>query len=586
MAWVGASWAMGRRLCVRHREFFLGVLGTSQIRHLSTTISLLVEIAFSKLHLTLLKSSTGTDSDLHAGFRACACLKGHYRTNMFEQCHKCERGLNCQDEYATLNSGYWWRWRSKTRKDRYRLFITNLLAHSPVLHNDNVSYPYPLPIPYKCPEEFACKGGIDSSCEHGYRGPLCSVCTKGHYKQFHQCKKCPSMAWTVGQLSIVGGLLLIIIALSVWTSKRKNKQEEGHCFSIDIFLSKIKIAIGFYQVTYGLQEAFSYIEWPESIGVIGKYSEILQLNILQMAPVHCFFPGLRADAFATLFSIMAINAAIIVFSGVTYVVRKVVISRSKKLEDDEKSKKNSQIKETVCMNMFFFLYITYLSTCSKTATVLPLACQKLCQDEKDNSCLEYLKADYSIQCHDPRYNKLVVFAYVSFVYVLALPVATFIALWRQRRAILATADANTEITRAMNFLYKNYNARSWYWELVEMSRKVVITSGLILVGQESRSYIGLAWVISGMYGIVFAWNHPIQDAFENRLLTVSVAVTVFNLGVGAVSKIPAENLLVSTDSYMDTVIFNVLVLGANTLVVGLLACKINFVGFDFFIVIF
>ena len=53
----------------------------------------------------------------------------------------------------------------------------------------------------------------------------------------------------------------------------------------------------------------------------------------------------------------------------------------------------------------------------------------------------------------------------------------------------------------------------------------------------------------------------------------SIAVTVFNLGVGAVSKIPAENLPTAADVYMDMVVFNILVLGANTLVIGLLACK-------------
>ena len=107
-----------------------------------------------------------------------------------------------------------------------------------------------------------------------------------------------------------------------------------------------------------------------------------------------------------------------------------------------------------------------------------------------------------------------------------------------------------------------------------MSRKVIVTSGLILVGQETRSYIGLALVVAGMYGVVFAWIHPMQDAFENRLMTASLAVTVVNLGIGAVSKIPAENLPASTDPYMDTVIFNILVLGANTVVIGLLFCKI------------
>ena len=156
-------------------------------------------------------------------------------------------------------------------------------------------------------------------------------------------------------------------------------------------------------------------------------------------------------------------------------------------------------------------------------------------------------------------------------------------LGRNRKAILAAAkdakvsadlEANTEVIRGLRFLYENYNASSWYWELVEMSRKVIMTSGLILVRQESRSYIGLAWAIAGLYGAHFAWNHPILDVFENRLMTVSIAVTVLNLGVGAVSKIPAENLPSATEVFTDTVVFSALIVGANTLVVALLACKL------------
>ncbi|KAL9966374.1 hypothetical protein ACROYT_G024434 [Oculina patagonica] len=103
-----------------------------------------------------------------------------------------------------------------------------------------------------------------------------------------------------------------------------------------------------------------------------------------------------------------------------------------------------------------------------------------------------------------------------------------------------------------------------------MSRKVILTSGLILVGQESRSYIGLAWVIAGMYGVLFSWIKPIKDVTENRLMTVSLAVTVVNLGVGAVSRIPAENISDSVDTYTDAVLFKVLIFGANSSVIGFL----------------
>ena len=489
--------------------------------------------------------------------------------------------MECKDDYVSLKPGYWWKWRNKTHKARYEYFIKNLLSPWPALGDIDVQYPYPIPTPYRCPLEGSCRGGLNSPCKIGYKGPLCSVCSSGYYKQLHTCNRCPSKTWIAGQLCIIAVIILVILAVSVWTSKKNNTKHEKQRSLIDTFLSKIKIAIGFYQVTYGLLEAFSYISWPDSLQVIGKYSAIFQLNILQMTPVNCFTPGLHVDAFVNLFAIMSVNIAVVGFAGVVYGVRKLIISRNRSLQEDEKLSKVSEVKEAVYRNLFFVLYVTYLSTCSKTASVLPITCQRICQDQEDDKCSKYLKADYSIQCQDSRYNHQVIVGYISAVYIIALPVATFIALWRHRRVIIAAEEdetsedpgLSTEMITGLRFLFENYKARSWYWELVEMSRKVIITSGLILVGQEMRSYIGLAWVVGGMYGVLFAWIQPIQDVFENRLMTASLAVTVVNLGIGAVSKIPTEKLPSSNNSYMDNVIFNILVLGANTVVMGLLLCK-------------
>jgi len=224
------------------------------------------------------------------------------------------------------------------------------------------------------------------------------------------------------------------------------------------------------------------------------------------------------------------------------------------------------------------MYVTYLSTCSKTAGVLPFACRKLCKDEKEELCNEYLKADYSVQCQGKKYNHLLIVAYISTAYILALPAASFIALWRKRRSELVSTNrdtaSSTEIITGLRFLFENYKTRSWYWEMVEMSRKIILTSVLFLVGQESRSYIGLAWVVAGMYGMLFCWVKPIQDAFENRLMSTSLAVTFVNLGIGAVSRIPAENIPGLTYQDTEAVIFKILIIGANTSVIGLLAGKI------------
>ena len=500
---------------------------------------------------------------------------------MFEKCHKCVGGLTCRDDYTSLKPGYWWEWRNKTQKDRYRRYIANLLAVSPALDASSVQYPLPIPAPYRCPREESCKGGLDSPCETGYEGPLCAVCSSAHYKQFQTCVQCPSKKWMVGQLSIIAAIAVIITAVSLWTSRRNEKKGEKYPL-IDMFFSKLKIVIGFYQVTHGLLQAFSYIKWPGSLQVIAKYSEILQLDVLQIAPIGCLISGFEVNAFGSLLAIMVINAAAIIVSVAVYGVRKAIILWNPNLLNNDKSSKISEAKELVVRNLFFFLYVTYLSTCAQTASVLPIACQELCRDDKEELCLKYMKADYSIKCHGTKYNQWLIVAYISTVYIIALPVSSFIVLWRKRRAMAAAMDPaelqapdnGMELISGLRFLFENYEHRAWYWELVETSRKVILTSGLILVGKESRSYIGLAWVIAGMYGIVFSWIKPIRDAAENRLMATSLAVTVFNLGVGAVSRIPAENISASFDTDMDSVLFKILILGANTLVIGLLVGKI------------
>ena len=285
------------------------------------------------------------------------------------------------------------------------------------------------------------------------------------------------------------------------------------------------------------------------------------------------------NAFGDLLLILSLNGIAVTTSGVVYDIRRRIIFGKKHLEDEQKRKKTSHMKEIVYKNLFFILYITYLSTFSKTASVLPFACLEICcRDKNEDLCKTYLKANYRVKCQGQTYKHLLVLAYISTAYIFALPTATFIALWRHRRAISSGADGKgvgvgREIFEGLRFLSDNYEPHTWYWEPVEMSRKIVLTSGLILVGQESRSFIRLAWVVAGISGIQFSWMKPIQDPFENRLMTTSLAVTVVNLGIGAVSRIPAENISKVLDKRMDTITMKILIFGANTLVIGLLVGK-------------
>ena len=509
---------------------------------------------------------------------------------MFGNCTPCEKngGLRCLDDFANLTAGFWWRWKDETRLELYRNFSKNVknFSFTPELHKGNdsgIEYPYTLPQPHRCLMADVCKGGLNSSCEAGYKGPLCAVCSDGYYKQLTKCKLCPTKKWMIGQCAIIGALVMILVILVVWRSKKKCKKDAGRSF-LDEVLGRIKVIIGFYQVTFGIMEAFSYIKWPESLNVIGQFSQIMQINILQIAPPHCILPGLGVDALGSLLATMGLNIAAVIIA-LTGLALASWTSTRHMLNEEEKMKKKERVKGVVKRSLFFFLYVTYLNTCLKTAQVVPLACHRICVDEKDKSCEKYLKADYSIDCKGERYNRLVVVGYCSIVYVIVLPAAAFIAVWKQQTAARKTEDETENDTNGfehqgtkqsgLRFLYENYHSRCWYWELVETVRKVILTSGLIFVGGESRAYIALALLLSGLYGMYFGLKKPISDPFENNLMLSSLAVTFVNLAIGAVSTIPSEGFSTTVDPIVDTLVFNGLVFVANTLVIGLLVGKLS-----------
>ena len=451
-----------------------------------------------------------------------------------------------------------------------------------------------MPKATKCPREKSCKGGVDSlvnPCEPGYEGPVCGICQFGYYKQLQSCTKCPTKKWMAIQFGIFFGFVLMIIAIMIWYSRKKTKKAEGRAL-IDVIFARLKIIIGFYQVTDGLLTAFAFVKWPDVLEDISRYSELLQLNILQIAPPHCLFSSLHVDAFGSLFASMGLNAFAILFFAFIFGVRYVMISRSGSLTEEAKAKRISHTKELIYKNLFFFLFVTFLSTCTKTANVLPLACRRLCRDKAETLCDDYLKADYGIRCHGPRYHLLLIGAYFNILYIIALPAFSITVLWKERRMILAskedqtlptsedfslqnlTPSANKELVTGLSFIYENYSSKSWYWELIEMARKISLTSGLILIGQENRGYVGATCCLAGLYGMLFAFRVPIQDAFENKMMVTSLAVTFINLGIGTTSRIPAEDQEPSKDPLMDTTVFKITVLGANTLVIGQLVGKL------------
>lgn len=66
----------------------------------------------------------------------------------------------------------------------------------------------------------------------------------------------------------------------------------------------------------------------------------------------------------------------------------------------------------------------------------------------------------------------------------------------------------------LSFFYENYVLNCWFWEIIELLRKVWLILVFLLMGVEMRSYLGVVVIVFGIYCILVVYYKLISDNFE------------------------------------------------------------------------
>ena len=78
-------------------------------------------------------------------------------------------------------------------------------------------------------------------------------------------------------------IIIVVLAASIFLGKRRKCASSRTV--TDLILARLKIVIGFYQVTSGTLNTFSYVEWPSALLTVVYYANMVQLNLLEI--FHC-----------------------------------------------------------------------------------------------------------------------------------------------------------------------------------------------------------------------------------------------------------------------------------------------------------
>ena len=91
--------------------------------------------------------------------------------------------------------------------------------------------------------------------------------------------------------------------------------------------------------------------------------------------------------------------------------------------------------------------------------------------ESFNDGTRFLRADYSLNCDADDYDAVTNLAWAAIVlYPLAIPLVCLVLLLSSRKAILT--EQPTPLSEALAFLHQDYEPSMYWWEIVEIAKKV------------------------------------------------------------------------------------------------------------------
>ena len=90
------------------------------------------------------------------------------------------------------------------------------------------------------------------------------------------------------------------------------------------------------------------------------------------------------------------------------------------------------------------------------------------------------------------------------------------------------------------FLCENYKAEFWYWEIIELTRKLLQITLLTMFGSDNSWYLAITVAVSVVYITSHSYCKPISDGFEHALQMTSLMFIFLNLLI-ATSLVMAEN---------------------------------------------
>ena len=324
----------------------------------------------------------------------------------------------------------------------------------------------------------------------------------------------------------------------------ENTESEQKDIWLDNCIAFIRIGIGFLQVMNGITAALAFVPWPSLMVSITNHLQFIEFNIIDVATPQCLDHHFHFNhLWKTIIYFLCVTASLVIIAALYRMWVLYVRCRRK-----TNAQRRAMVMRFCLTTAAWILYACYPSLSQYIIATVPysgISCIPLnCMTSNGSRCDWYLKADLSVPCHTFS-SASWRFCQVLLFLPICLPLFLFFLLNMKRRDTKCRVDRGPFVSAvydSLTFLHSDYEERFWFWEVVEMARKLILTSGLLFFTRGSATELAIASILANVFAVLHAQFHPIRQSlkWQHALQLLSLSVIALNIMLG-VLKISSED---------------------------------------------
>eukprot|EP00752_Nemacystus_decipiens_P008185 g7321.t1 len=345
-----------------------------------------------------------------------------------------------------------------------------------------------------CYNADACIGGRtgeEGYCSPGYTGPYCAVCETGYSSSLgYTCTRCSTSRRQGLMIAIVIGALIVVLAVVFFCRYLLSmalEEEETGCFYRRVIqavpLQAVKIVVVVWQILTQFAEVAN-ITYPGVYQDFINAINIINFDLGSVLAAGCLWSEIDFHG-RLLVSTLGPLVAVGLLSVTYWIAMRRVGAKVDRAGVVEIIRRKHQ---TALLLLTFLVYSAVSSTVFQT-----FACETL------DDGVEYLRADYRIQCTDAKHKSFEVYAgFMILVYPLGIPLLYTIQLF-QHRDVLADAGEDKVAAQAISGLWEPYRPERFYYEVVECGRRVMLTGVVVFIFPGDAAQVAITMLIAFLF---------------------------------------------------------------------------------------